>query len=617
MYFNEKDNATNIDKEFKDEKPSLFGNIDLKKIIIGGIIAVILIVFLFIIFGKKTEYFLDLKGNTDLVLYIGSDYVESGFEAYDSKGKKYDESEVTKTGTVNTDIAGEYILSYEFHDIKETRTVTVVSMTNKKTILGLYGNTIMFVPINTEFKDPGYYAMDSDLSNDEIMSMVKVEGEVNTSAVGNYKIKYTLINDMDITIVKERIVVVTSAEFALEHDPKEMTNKEVKIYGFISNNYFDYIELPDGKTEKERSFSYVVNENKSYTFKMFLKDGTSHEETIEINNIDNVKPTGYCTAVVDGNTEVKVYAEDSNEISGYVYNFDSRKTELLSESSYVYENTSEKVSVDVSDKAGNVANIVCSVKTVVRPSEPSSYPSSSSSTYYYSSKPSSSSSSKTSSYSPPSYPSTGNYIACKGDRTKYNNDLLNIVKNYGARKRITAVKIAKYISQDIGVRIPYFWAGGHWHFEWDGHTDREKFRGVSPQWGCITANYREFNGTNMLPAGFDCTGFIAWVLFNSGFEYGEIGSFSGDPVRTSLGGKKLTVINFAGSTGNVKAGDLVWRSGHQGFIIDVSGSTATIAHAKGTAYGLVVEKFNLNTGKNVNGGTGFDKISKMDNYYEG
>ena len=276
---------------------------------------------------------------------------------------------------------------------------------------------------------------------------------------------------------------------------------------------------------------------------------------------------------------------------------------------------------------------MCSVKTIVRPSstapastarastapastakpstqKSSSYTSRSSSSSKASSKPSSSS--KSSSYTP-----TGNYITCNGDRTKYNNDLLNIVNSNGKRKRTTAVKIAKYISQDIGVRIPYFWAGGHWHFEWDGHTNREKFRGVSPQWGCITENYREYNGTNMLPAGFDCTGFIAWVLFNAGFTYDEIGSFAGNPVLTSLGKKTLTVVNFAGSSGNIKAGDIVWRDGHMGFIIDITGTTATIAHAKGTAYGLVVEKYNITTGNQIGGSGNFVKVSKLDNYYEG
>ena len=615
MYFNDKDNSTNIDSEFKDSKSNLFGNLDLKKIIIGGVIGVIVIVFLFILFfSKKTEYFLDIKGNSDLVLYVGSDYVESGFEAYDSKGRTYDDSEVTITGNVNTDVAGEYVISYEFHGVTENRYVTVVSMTNKRTILGLYGDTIMFVPKGTEFKDPLYYAMDSDYSNDEVFEMVKVDGNVDTNTVGTYKITYTLVNDMDITIVKERLVVVTSADFSLEYEPKEMTNKPIKIYGYITNSYFDYILLPDGKTENNRKFSYIVNDNGSYTFKMFLKDGTSSEETIEIKNIDNKKPEGYCTAVVDGNTEVKVYATDDNTIASYIYNLDDTKSDATTADSFKADKISSKVSVDVQDAAGNVSNIICSVKTIVRPSS-SSIPSPSSS-----SKPSSSSSAKSSSkssYVEPPYTPSGNYIACNGDRTKYNNDLLNIVNTFGKRKRTTAVRIAKYISQDIDVRIPYFWAGGHWHFTWDGSKDNEMFRGFSPQWGCITQNYREFNGTNMLPAGFDCTGFIAWVLFNTGFKKDEIGSFSGNPVLSSLGGKRLTVIDFNGSTGNIKAGDIVWRDGHMGFVTNISGTTATIAHAKGTAYGLVVEKYNTSTGKQVGGSATFSKVSKMDNYYEG
>ncbi len=604
MYFNESNRDTNVDKELS-KKNSFFdvGNMDLKKILIGGAIFLVFVVVAFVLFSsKKTEYFLVLKGDTDIILYEGSNYIESGFEAYDSKGNKYGTEDVKINGVVNTSIAGEYVVTYNFNEIEARRIVTVVPMKEKKTILGLQGDSVVFVPLGEEYQEPGYYVIDTEHTIEEMFDKVTITGLVDTSVAGTYRLVYSIEDDLDVATIKERLVVVTGDKVSMEYEPKELTGNEVKIYGYVSDNYFDYIILPDSTEIRDRNFSYVVKENGIYTFKVFMKDGSLKEETIEISNIDDVPPTGRCTAVVDKNTEVKVYAEDDSGIDGYNYNFVEYKTGYLVTDTYTYDEKVEKVFVDIQDKAGNVSIILCTMKIIEGSSEPSSEdygePSSSSSYSY-------------------SYTQTGKYIACKTDRTKYNNDLNYIVSSNGLKKRRTAVKVAKYISEEIDVRIPYFWAGGHWHFEWDGHNDVEKFRGFSPQWGCITQNYREFNGTDMLPAGFDCTGFIAWILFNAGFSKSEIGSFSGSDPLTSLGGKKLKVINFAGSTGNVSAGDLVWRSGHMGYITNVSGNVATIAHAAGTAAGLIVEKYNTDTGKRVGGGSSFTKISKMDNYYVG
>ncbi len=403
MYFNEGNKETNVDKEFSNKKSSFldFGNLDLKKIIIIAVVFIVLIIILILLFSKKTEYYLTLKGDSDIVLNEGTEYIEYGYDATDSKGKTYDDSEVTREGEVNTDIAGEYVLTYTFKEIQVQRHVTVVATESNNTILGINGDNIIFLPLGESYEEPGYYAIDSNHTSEEMHDKIQVLGEVNTSVAGTYRIKYTLVTDDNVTLIKERLVVVTSAEFTLYYEPNEPTNKAVKIYGFMNNNYFDYIKLPDGKTEKNRNFSYVVSENKTYEFEAFLKDGSSHKESIEIKNIDLVKPTGNCNAVVDGNTVVTVNAEDENGIFGYQYNLDGYKTDYLAKETYTYNKRVQKVYVDVQDKAGNVYNMMCNIKTIIgpsteqqsQPSEPSSVTPSPSSSSSSSKKPASSSSS--------------------------------------------------------------------------------------------------------------------------------------------------------------------------------------------------------------------------------
>ena len=300
-----------------------------------------------------------------------------------------------------------------------------------------------------------------------------------------------------------------------------------------------------------------------------------------IDNIDTIKPTGTCEAKVGAaTTQVNVTASDNKGIAGYSYILDGNRSEFLTSNEYSEKKGATKVNVEVKDLAGNITNIDCKVEKIVEIKTPSTV------------------------------------IACKGDRTEYNNQIKNIVETNGARKRETAAALGRYLSTEIGVKIPYFWAGGHWHYSWDGHDDPEQFRGVSPMWGCVIKNMREYMGNDMLPAGIDCTGFVAWVLFNAGFKKSEIGSFSGSTWLTRLGGKKLDVVDLRGSTGRVKAGDVVWRTGHMGFIIDVQGETVTIAHEKGTAWGLVVEKYSSRTGYQIGGGSSFMKVMLMDNFYE-
>ncbi len=352
MYLNNNTIDTSLDKKKYNNK----------YIIIGILSLIILFIVCLLIFNKKTEYFLVLNGDTDVIIYEGSEYIENGFKAYDSKGKTYDEKNVTIEGNVNTNTAGEYKLTYTFKNIKQERNITVISNNSRTTILGLYGDPVIFIPLGEEYKEPDYYVIDSNYSSEEMHDKVQVTGKVDTNTAGTYRIKYSLVSNQNIIISKERIVIVTSADFSLNYEPKEYTNKSVKIYGYISNNYFDKIVLPNSKEEEKRNFSYEVTENGIYKFILKLKDGTTKEESIEIKNIDKNKPTGSCIATISNNTIIKVNAKDENGISGYNYIIDDYKSGYFATETYTYEKVSSIVSVEVQDKAGNTALIKCTIK---------------------------------------------------------------------------------------------------------------------------------------------------------------------------------------------------------------------------------------------------------------
>jgi len=124
MYFNDEKNSTNIDDEFNEEKKVNF-NLEYflnnkKIIIIGGIILLLILILIFILFSNKKEYYLTLLGSEDMIIYQNTSYIDEGYKAYDNKRNDYS-NEVIVEGQVNTDIVGEYIITYSFKDLIKWR----------------------------------------------------------------------------------------------------------------------------------------------------------------------------------------------------------------------------------------------------------------------------------------------------------------------------------------------------------------------------------------------------------------------------------------------------------------------------------------------------------------
>ncbi len=505
------------------------------------------------------------------------------------------DADVINSGIVYNQV-GVYDLLYDAYideELKERAVRKVIRVQNDKDqtisglvdreypILTLFGDKDITLTKGEKYIEEGYVAYDYE--DGKVSRQVKVNGKVDSNKVGIYIITYSIENSRGKAAMQSRTVQVVQRQADLNINV-DLANSGIsnsnKIKITVSGKDYDNITLPDRSKSINRIVEYPVSQNGTYQFIIHDVYGNKITKSVEIDNIDNIKPTGSCSAKVGASTtQVNVTASDNKGIAGYTYILDGERSEILTSDEYSAKKGSKKVEVELKDLAGNTTNIECKVEQIVQITTPTQV------------------------------------IACKGDRTEYNNQIAEIIRTNGSRTRATATALGRYLSTEIGVKIPYFWAGGHWHYSWDGHDDTEQFKGVSPMWGCVIKNMRPYMGNDMLPAGIDCTGFVAWILFNAGFKKSEIGSFSGSTWLTRLGGKKLGVVDFKGSTGMIKAGDVVWRTGHMGFIIDVDGETVTIAHEKGTAWGLVVEKYSSRTGRQIGGSSTFMKVMQMDNYY--
>ena len=366
MYFNEEKNSTNIDSEFYEKKKTSFDVSNLlnnKKILIGIGVGIILIIGIIFIFGgKKPQYYLELLGTEDMVIYQNTDFIDEGYKAYDNKGNNYNDS-VSVSGQVNTNVVGEYTITYSFNEIVKTRTVSVISETKHITYLILNDSNVIFLKLGDKFIDPGYTVLDSE--NDNLQNLVKVSGVVDTSKAGTYKIIYSVKNDLGMTISAERTVIVMDSDVNISYNTSAYSNDKIVVNIGVINNYFDYILLPNGNRDTRRTTTYEVKENGTYKFTVYSKDGTYKEETITINNIDKEKPNGNCIAkYANGKYNISTNVTDKlSGIKSFEYYLDNSLKESTNKTSTTIKTTgtSNNINVVVYDNANNSNKIVCTV----------------------------------------------------------------------------------------------------------------------------------------------------------------------------------------------------------------------------------------------------------------
>lgn len=204
MYFNEKED-TNIDSEFSSKKSFDFDKYK-KYFIIGGIILLtIIIIIILLSLNKKTEYFLTLDGLEEMTIYQGTSFNEPGYTATDNK-KNDLSSQVKVKNNIDTNTIGTYTVIYTIGNQKKTRTVNVVAMTDSPTVIHLSGDKTIYLKVGNKYDEPGYTAIDSIDGN--ITNNVTVNGEVNTSKKGTYRIVYSVVNSGGIATSETRTVIV-------------------------------------------------------------------------------------------------------------------------------------------------------------------------------------------------------------------------------------------------------------------------------------------------------------------------------------------------------------------------------------------------------------------------
>ena len=205
MYFNEKED-NNIDKEFKKEKKFDFEKY--KKIIIFGGIAFLLLLIIIIaivLLKNRTIYYLSLNGEREINVYKGVSFVDPGYEARDNHNNNLNNL-VIVSGSVDENTIGTYNIRYTLKDKTISRVVNVIASQSQFTKIFLEGETEMTIKLGSVYQEPGYYY--NDIIVGDMRDKIKVNGKVDTSKVGKYRLTYTVVNSENVTITAERLVTV-------------------------------------------------------------------------------------------------------------------------------------------------------------------------------------------------------------------------------------------------------------------------------------------------------------------------------------------------------------------------------------------------------------------------
>lgn len=157
----------------------------------------------------------------------------------------------------------------------------------------------------------------------------------------------------------------------------------------------------------------------------------------------------------------------------------------------------------------------------------------------------------------------------------FNSLIASNVENagYGTDAGVVAaaVTLIAELGNNYNVRIPYFWGGGH----------GQMITGADGNWGSnqcqASANGRIYNY-----CGLDCSGFIAWAIYNGGFK---IAARSAGAFQNLPGAQRVSLTESA----VLKPGDLIESGAHIVLVVGIDEDTNEYICAEASGYGSGVK----------------------------
>ena len=326
------------------------------KLILGaGVLLIILLLINFIII-KKASFI--LNGNSKIYLYMTDTWDDPGYKVDD----KYINN-VTTNSNLNMQNEGSKTITYTLKigllSKKLKREIVILSNDKKSDLyFELNKDNPYYLMKNNIYQEYGAMAIDNN-DGDISKNIIIDNSNLNNSIDGTYYVKYQITTKNGIKREIDRKVIVYSFNFEgkLKTDDYSQNNE---IFLAINDFNYNYVILPNQEKTTDRIINYQIKENGNYIFKIYDKKNSVYEYVVNVNNIDNEKPTGTCTLSLNNSgASINVNASDNHEIKGYQYHYGSTNTELIKDSNYTISTNDEKATVTIYDSADNSIDINC------------------------------------------------------------------------------------------------------------------------------------------------------------------------------------------------------------------------------------------------------------------
>lgn len=210
------------------------------------------------------------------------------------------------------------------------------------------------------------------------------------------------------------------------------------------------------------------------------------------------------------------------------------------------------------------------------------------------------------------------------------------IEDAGFKTRAGAVAAARFLTLEFPYRIPYFYENGRVHpsgvnyadgegryYKYGLYLGKSKYKDIKAKfsgpaaWGCPLNNWEDEPGYGYYygvksPNGLDCSGFVAWALYNGGFDPGDVGAGETDyPYQMTDLGKFTKLTSDIINSNTIKAGDLFNYFGHIAIIVGIDEENFYVAESLPNFGGVVTRKYSKKSVNNT-----FTHVVLMDEYYK-
>ena len=189
-------------------------------------------------------YTVKIIGDSDVYVNVDGDYFENGYKAYFGN-KVFDE--VVIHSNVNTKKVGDYQVYYNipflFFNRYAVRNVHVVDKENPKLVLK--GNSYIYLNKNQDYIEEGFSAVDN--VDGDLTKLVKVDSNLNSNEVGNYKISYRIADssgnistaERSVEVINSNILSSSIAEFRFKGQFRDVIlDYDDQEYDYLKNAVF-------------------------------------------------------------------------------------------------------------------------------------------------------------------------------------------------------------------------------------------------------------------------------------------------------------------------------------------------------------------------------------------